>query len=67
LEAAIRQMAANYDAVEDGANDYGVFYRVDGDLAGPSGLALRVALIWLQWNIDGTFHFVTLKPLRGSA
>jgi hypothetical protein len=37
LEAAIREMAANCEAVEDGANDYGVFFRVDGHLTGPNG------------------------------
>jgi hypothetical protein len=62
LEAAIRELAANFDAVEDGDNDYGVFFRVEGPLNGPSGVALQVALIWLQWTVDGSVHFVTLKP-----
>ena len=63
LEEAIRRMAANFDAVEDGSNDYGTFFRVEGILEGPGGRSLQVALIWLQWKLDGTFHFVTLKPL----
>jgi hypothetical protein len=26
---------------------------------------LPVVLIWLQWAIDGSVHFVTLKPKKG--
>ena len=64
LEDAIHRTAATFDAVEDGINEYGTFYRVDGKLEGPTGRSLQVALIWLQWKLDGTFHFVTLKPRR---
>jgi hypothetical protein len=64
LEDAIRRTAAYFDAVEDGNNEYGTFFRVEGLLQGPIGRSLHVALIWLQWKSDGTFHFVTLKPLR---
>jgi hypothetical protein len=64
LHQAIRRMAANFDAVEDGTNDYGTFFRVEGDLEGPNGRTLQVVLIWLQWELDGTFHFVTLKPRK---
>lgn len=52
------------DAVEDGTNEYGTFFRVEGILEGPAPPPLQVVLIWLQWKLDGTFHFVTLKPLR---
>jgi hypothetical protein len=65
LNDAIRSMINQYDAVEDGSNDYGTFYRVVGELAGPAGISLPVVLIWLQWKIDDSFHFVTLKPNRG--
>jgi len=64
LEDAIRRTAANFDAVDDGFNDYGTFFRVDGDLVGPTGRSLQVVIIWLQWKLDGSFHFVTLKPRK---
>lgn len=64
LEDSIRRMVATCDAVEDGTNDYGTFFRVEGDLEGPSGQTLQVVLIWLQWKVDSSFHFVTLKPRR---
>lgn len=64
LEAAIRRLTADVDAIEDGTNEYGVFYRIDGEICGSNETALRVALIWLQWITDGSFHFVTLKPVR---
>jgi hypothetical protein len=66
LEAAIRQLAENSEAVENGMNQYGDFYRVEGDLTGPNRRALAVVLIWLQWHQDATFHFITLKPQKGS-
>ena len=64
LESAIRQLTTDAEAVEDGVNEYGVFYRVEGNLVGPDGQLLPVMLIWLQWQVDGRFRFVTLKPRR---
>jgi hypothetical protein len=64
LEQAIRKLAAERPASQDGANDFGTFYRQDGNLAGPTGAVLSVTLIWLQWHDDETFHFVTLKPRK---
>ena len=64
LDSAIRRAASVFDALEDGSNEYGTFFRVEGELEGPKGRSLPIVLIWLQWNIDGTYHFVTLKPLR---
>jgi hypothetical protein len=64
LDDAIRRTAASFDAVEDGSNEYGTFFRIEGLMEGPTGDSLQVVLIWLQWKLDGTFHFVTLKPLR---
>jgi len=64
LESAIRGLAAQSDAIEDGKNDYGTFWRVDGELPGPNGVVLPIVTIWLKWSSDGTFHFITLKPRR---
>ena len=64
LLAAIRQQAAANPAVEAGENEYGAFFRVEGNLTGPNGIELPVVTIWLQWHTDGSMHFVTLKPLR---
>jgi hypothetical protein len=32
LRSAIRQLADDVDAIEDGSNEYGTFYRVEGTL-----------------------------------
>lgn len=64
LEAAIRLTTALNEATPDGENVYGTFYRVTGLLTGPNGQSLPVVLIWLQWNDDGSYHFVTLKPAK---
>lgn len=66
LMLAQRRIAGTSEAVEDGVNEYGTFYRVEGDLTGPIGHSLHVVTIWLCWSLDGTVHFVTLKPLRDS-
>ena len=63
LRHAIRRLADAVDVVEDGANEYGVFYRVEGTLAGPRA-TLPVVCIWMKQAIDNRFHFVTLKPVR---
>jgi uncharacterized protein DUF6883 len=67
LESAIRQLAANTAAVDDGMNEYGMFWRVDEALLGPNGVTLDVAAIWLERRVDGSFHFVTLKPRRNQS
>ena len=66
LRDAIKELAARHEATADGFNDHGTFWRVEGDLIGPSG-RLPVVLVWLQWAIDDTLHFVTLKPRKVSA
>lgn len=63
LEAAIRQLAADAPAEQDGSNEYGTFWRTEGFLRGPK-TQLAVVLIWMEWAVDGSIHFVTLKPLR---
>ena len=64
LRTAIRQLADAVDAVEDGSNEYGAFYRVEGMLDGATG-NVQVVCIWMKRAIDGRFYFVTLKPSRG--
>ena len=64
LRAAIRRLADAIDAIEDGSNEYGTFYRVEGTLEGPTR-NLDVVCIWMKQAIDGRFRFVTLKPSKG--
>jgi hypothetical protein len=64
LLTVIRQLADIAEAVEDGNNQFGDFYRVEGYLTGPNGHTVAVVLIWLQWYQDKSFHFITLKPWR---
>ena len=61
LERAIRNLIAQNEAVLERENRYGIFYRVSGELVGPSGI-LSVVTIWIVRAIDGEFRFVTLKP-----
>ena len=66
LRAAIESFAESVEAVEDATNEYGIFYRVEGDLLGINGVNLSVVTIWLQRQSDGKFQFVTLKPRKES-
>ena len=63
LAQAIRRLIAENRAVVDRRNEYGAFYRVEGELKGPDG-TLEVVTIWIQQEFDGVFRFVTLKPAR---
>lgn len=65
LLAAIRDLAAQAEALEDNANEYGVFYQVIGHLMGINGVSLAVVTIWLERRVDSKFQFITLKPYRG--
>ena len=64
LLAAIRELAAEAEAVEDRVSEYGVFLRAEGALKGPNGRTLTVVTIWLQSRADGRTRFVTLKPRK---
>jgi hypothetical protein len=64
LMAAIRALAIRAEGSEDGSNEYGTFYRLEGSLVGPGGQSLDVVTVWIRWHADGSFHFVTLKPWR---
>ena len=63
LRAAIRRLADDVDAIENGSSEYGTFYRIEGPLTGPDG-SLPVVCIWMKRAIDEKFYFVTLKPSR---
>lgn len=63
LEQAIRELIAENEAVIDGQNEYGAFYRVVGDLHGPEGILASVT-VWIQLTNDNRYRFVTLKPAR---
>ncbi|TWT44164.1 hypothetical protein RAS1_05720 [Phycisphaerae bacterium RAS1] len=63
LEHAIRELAASVGASEDARNEYGVFWRVEGELVGPLA-RLAVELIWMRRQINERFPFVALKPRR---
>jgi len=66
LRDAIRVLIQEGEAIEDGSNEYGIFYKVIGNLKGTNGISLAVATIWLKRKLDGKFQFVTLKPYRES-
>jgi hypothetical protein len=51
------------EAIADGENDYGTFYRVEGNLEAATG-TLAVATVWLQRAYEGKVQFITLKPKR---
>lgn len=63
LEAAIRLLIVDNEAVLERRNEYGAFYQVKGNLKGPDGI-LTVVTIWLLQDVNGEFRFVTLKPAR---
>ncbi|MCA0457835.1 MAG: hypothetical protein LCI00_27970 [Chloroflexi bacterium] len=65
LEAAIRELISEYEAILDNQNQYGDFYRVEGTLHGVNNHNLLVVTIWMiRSEEDGIFRFVTLKPWR---
>ncbi|MEO1664725.1 MAG: DUF6883 domain-containing protein [Chloroflexota bacterium] len=61
LDAAIRRILAENDAVQDRENEYGKSYRVSGQLVGPGG-ALAVITVWMLGTKDQHYRFITLKP-----
>jgi hypothetical protein len=63
LRLAIHELSNSVEAVNDGGNEYGTFYRIDGSLIGPVG-TLAVTLIWMRRSVDQRFYFVTLKPRK---
>ena len=63
LEQAIRRLITQNEAMVDRQNEYGIFYRVRGDLYGPTGI-LATVTVWIQLTNDNYYRFVTLKPAR---
>ncbi|MBL8166161.1 MAG: hypothetical protein JNJ61_29530 [Anaerolineae bacterium] len=61
LEAAIRQILAENEAVQDREDEYGRSYRVAGALVGPDG-ALAVITVWMHGSKTQQYRFITLKP-----
>ena len=61
LEQAILDVVTQNEAVTQKTNEYGVFYKVVGQLTGPSGI-LSVVTIWIVRKGDEKFRFVTLYP-----
>lgn len=66
LETALLQLAADGEAFETRRNAYGLFYVVEGNLAGPNGRVIRVRTVWILRE-DGRSHVVTLVPVRTQA
>ncbi|MBD2424801.1 DUF6883 domain-containing protein [Phormidium sp. FACHB-1136] len=64
LKDAIQSPTKIHEAIKDGDNEYGTFYRLTGELVGLNGVILSVVTIWLQRPVDEKFQFVTLKPFR---
>lgn len=63
LEKAIRRLIAENEAILDRQNEYGMFYRVVGDLYGPTDI-LSTVTVWIQLTNSNQYRFVTLKPMR---
>jgi hypothetical protein len=60
LEAAIRRILAENDAVQDREDEYGISYRVSGALVGPDG-NLAVITVWMYGTKEQNYRFITLK------
>lgn len=63
LEAAIRRLIREHEAVQDREDEYGIFYRVTGILRGIMG-NLNVITVWVYGVKDSRYRFITLKPDR---
>ncbi len=64
LKLAIYQLMETVNAIEDDTNEYGTFYRIEGELIGVNQRNLSVITIWLKRKIDNQFQFITLKPKK---
>ena len=64
LKLAILQLMETVDPIEDITNEYGTFYRIEGELIAVNQRNLSVVTVWLKRKIDNQFQFVTLKPKK---
>jgi hypothetical protein len=64
LKQAPLRLSQTQEAIEDAQNEYGVFYRVEGNLEGLNNRNLAVIAIWLKRKIDQQVQFITLKPKK---
>ena len=62
LEADLRRLAAQAEAVRVRSNAFGDYYETDGDLVGPNDVRLRVKAIWMNERLSGRTKFITLVP-----
>lgn len=62
LEADLRRLAAQAEAVRVRSNAFGDYYETVGDLVGPNGARLRVKAIWMNERLSGRTKFITLVP-----
>ena len=44
------------------SNQFGQYYEIRGELAGPNGRRLTVRTIWITERLSGATRFVTLLP-----
>ena len=62
LEADLRRLAAQAEAIQVRNNVFGDYYETDGDLVGPNGVRLRVKAVWMNERLSGQTKFITLVP-----
>ncbi len=55
LMAAIRALVMGAEGSEDGSNEYGTFYRLEGSLVGLGGQSLAVVTVWIRWHAADRF------------
>ncbi len=64
LKRSILELIATTEAIEEISNEYGTFYRVEGNIKGINDRNLAVVTIWLKRKIDNKIQFITLKPKK---
>ena len=62
LEADLRRLAAQAEAIQVRKNEFGDYYEIAGDLVGPNGFRLRVKAVWMNERLSGQTKFITLVP-----
>lgn len=62
LVADLRAQHLSLDAAQSAPNAYGVGYRIEGDVATPSGKSVRFCSIWQIDTGSETPRFITMYP-----